>query len=559
MSTEDRQPRKRKVSKPTDAASPENEANVTAAAAEPADTDKDEEFTVTAMIQQLIIMAILLSFAGLGGYMVYNPDSVQFLAPIINGQTSFMALFDTAGPGSPDVVKLDTLTFDTTINSNDNVMVEFYAPWCGHCKSFAKPYGAAATALVGKAVLACVDGTSNQDLLDRFEVKSFPTIKWFQNTEVSDYGGSRTEDGVINWVKKRVDGATTAIADAAGLEALKASSQYAVVAFVDVADAANAHFLAEFTAAALKDDVAVFGVAPASLVAEAGSTAGSPSVSLFDSADGGRQESWAAPEGLSLADGDVQGAISTFVAVEKTPIIYEFTKKVISTILNPYSGQAGILLGGSEELQAKYSKLATKFRGEMIFVNGAGAAVDNRFRGYIGALPAEHDPQFVIYTSKPERNKYPVHDLGDGGAAAEGLVLEGHIKTFMAGTLEPYFKSAEPPAKAAAAGEVVVVVGKAFDSVVKDVNKSVFLKVYAPWCGHCKKLAPIWDELATEYAAKEDVVLAKLDYTENEHKDLTVTGFPTIFWYGKGEGVAAETYSGGRDFASLKEFIDSQA
>lgn len=304
---------------------------------------------------------------------------------------------------------------------------------------------------------------------------------------------------------------------------------------------------------ALEDDDAVFGIAPASLAPGMAS----PTVVLYDSADGGRQETWTLPAALSLADGALQEPISTFIAVEKTPMVYEFSKDVVSSVLNPYIGKAGILLGGGKELQAELGKLAIKHRGQMIFINGPGGSVDQRFRGYVGGLPAEHDPQFVIYTSKPERNKYPLHDLGDGGAATEALAMDAHIKAFFAGNVEAYFKSEAVPA-AAGPGEVAVVVGKTFNAIVKDSSKSVFLKVYAPWCGHCKKLAPIWDELATHYADREDVVIAKMDYTVNEHKELAITGFPTLLWYGKGEDTASEDYKGGRDFEAFKAFIDTQ-
>ena len=43
----------------------------------------------------------------------------------------------------------------------------------------------------------------------------------------------------------------------------------------------------------------------------------------------------------------------------------------------------------------------------------------------------------------------------------------------------------------AAAGKLQVVVGDTFDSIVMDESKLVFLEVYAPWCGHCKKLTPV--------------------------------------------------------------------
>jgi hypothetical protein len=67
----------------------------------------------------------------------------------------------------------------------------------------------------------------------------------------------------------------------------------------------------------------------------------------------------------------------------------------------------------------------------------------------------------------------------------------------------------------------------------------------------------VWEKLAAHYGTNDDVVLAKLDYTVNEHKDITLTGFPTLFFYPKGAG-EVEVYSGERDFAALSAFIDER-
>lgn len=55
----------------------------------------------------------------------------------------------------------------------------------------------------------------------------------------------------------------------------------------------------------------------------------------------------------------------------------------------------------------------------------------------------------------------------------------------------------------------------------------------APWCGHCKKLAPIWDELGAKYETVPDVIVAKMDATTNELEDLKVSSFPTIKFFPK--------------------------
>ncbi|KAK0728110.1 thioredoxin-like protein [Lasiosphaeria miniovina] len=93
-------------------------------------------------------------------------------------------------------------------------------------------------------------------------------------------------------------------------------------------------------------------------------------------------------------------------------------------------------------------------------------------------------------------------------------------------------------------------------------DKNVLVAFTAPWCGHCKSLAPTWETLAQDFASESNVLIAKVD-AEAENSKATaaeygVTSYPTIKFFPKGSK-EAEDYDGGRSEDDLVDFINSKA
>lgn len=160
-------------------------------------------------------------------------------------------------------------------------------------------------------------------------------------------------------------------------------------------------------------------------------------------------------------------------------------------------------------------------------------------------------PAFAIQDVE-KNQKYPFETQGDAKELSEKKIGK-FVEDFVAGKVEPSIKSEPIPDKQD--GPVTVVVAKNYEDVVIKNDKDVLLEFYAPWCGHCKALAPKYEELAGLYTNFADkVTVAKVDATANDVPD-EIAGFPTIKLFKAGEKTEPIEYSGSRTVEDIANFI----
>ena len=127
---------------------------------------------------------------------------IPFLAIFLLSPTSTTALYTSKDA----VVDLTTHNFAQVLSGSDAWLVEFYAPWCGHCKSLVPEYRKAAKLLEGVAKVGAVDMTKHESFGSQYGIKGFPTIKLFigKNPKPIDYNGDRTSAAMVDFVKREI-------------------------------------------------------------------------------------------------------------------------------------------------------------------------------------------------------------------------------------------------------------------------------------------------------------------------------------------------------------------
>lgn len=200
-----------------------------------------------------------------------------------------------------------------------------------------------------------------------------------------------------------------------------------------------------------------------------------------------------------------------------------------------------------EQFAADFRPIAEKHRGEINIVT-LDAKLFGAHAGNLNLEP-ENFPAFAIQ-DVTKNAKYPFEQTKKVDAKEIGKF----IKNVLDGKVEASVKSEPIPETQEG---VTVIVGRSFQDVVIDNEKDVLVEYYAPWCGHCKSLAPKYEELAALYASaelSEKVTVAKIDATANDVPD-SITGFPTIKIYPAGAKDSPIEYAGDRTVEDLVTFI----
>ncbi|GMJ08949.1 PROTEIN DISULFIDE ISOMERASE 2, ARABIDOPSIS THALIANA PROTEIN DISULFIDE ISOMERASE 2, PDI-like 1-4 [Hibiscus trionum] len=420
-----------------------------------------------------------------------------------------------------NVVVLKQGNFTDFIENNKFVMVEFYAPWCGHCQALAPEYAAAATELKGEeVVLAKVDATEENELAQEYDVQGFPTVYFFVDGEHKPYPGARNKEAIVTWIKKKIGPGVYNVTTIEEAERILTSESKVALGYLNSLVGPESE---EFAAASrLQDDVSFYQTVNPDVAKlfHLDPQVKRPALVLI------KKEA----EKISHFDGQfVKTAISEFVFSSKLPLITIFTRESAPSIFESDIKKQVLLFAASnisEKYIPSFQEAAKFFKGKLIFVY---VQVDNEDFGrpvadYFGVTG--DGPKILAYTGNEDSRKF----FFDGDVTVDKIKAFG--EDFLEDKLKPFYKS--DPIPETNDGDVKIVVGNNFDEIVLDESKDVLLEIYAPWCGHCQALEPTYNKLAKHLRGIDSLIIAKMDGTTNEHPRAKSDGFPTILFFPAG-------------------------
>lgn len=454
-----------------------------------------------------------------------------------------------------DVLEFTDSDFSSRIADHELILVEFFAPWCGHCKKLAPEYERAATSLKDNdppVPLAKVDCTASEETCKKFGVSGYPTLKIFRAGEFSEeYGGPREADGIIKYMQTRAGPTSKELNNVADAEKFLSKADYGVIGFFEdgeselaktfqkVADAMSTDLKFAHTSSkavldkyGFKNDIVLYQPKRLRNKFE-------PSeLKYTDDATVYKIKEWLNNNILGLCGHRTQSNAEKF----KKPLVVAFYD--VDYVKNEK---------GTNYWRNRVMKVAKKIQdeGKKIFFAVSNSKDFSYELGEFGLGDVSGDKPVVAARDERDR-KYVMSDEFSMDN------LEKFVRDFLDDKVEPYLKSEPVPDNTDA--PVKVVVAKNFDEIVNDSERDVLIEFYAPWCGHCKQLEPKYTELGEKLAEESGITIAKMDATANDvAKPYEVSGFPTIYFAPKGSKNSPKRYSGGREVDDFLKYLAKEA
>mmetsp|Transcript_20584 Transcript_20584/g.41517 ORF Transcript_20584/g.41517 Transcript_20584/m.41517 type:complete len:808 (-) Transcript_20584:65-2488(-) len=487
------------------------------------------------------------------------------------------------------VVNLDVNSFDDAVNGNVPVLVEFYAPWCGHCKQLKPAWIQAAKKLKGIVKVAAIDANDekNRAIAGRYGIRGFPTIKIFKGGLPTDYNGGRDANSIINAGYAALSSYSTRVTSKnhdkftqntelprallftksgstpVMWKALSTTFEGAI-AFGEVKAKKEKSLVEKYQKEYPELKIPGIVVIPEGETAKgevySGSIKLSPIKSFFKRfAEIDDPDAWSLPE---LADESCMqahcgsAALCAIIAMANDNSLKQ-NKQVIQQVEEGRDDSLFKFAWIDNAKQQKFLKSAFDITPQDYPQVVVVSMRKKRFAPIIGSFSADNIDRSLTRVLR-------------GGIKTAPLVsksfpkLEGNTKKCKA---KPKPKPQQAPPKRdppkqkkpsggskSTIGASVVLTSQNFKTLVLNSKAPWLVEFFAPWCGHCKQLAPHWKKAALKMRGM--VKFGTVDATVEQQlaHQYGIQGYPTIKFFKEGLPKKPADYQSGRTTGAIAGF-----
>ncbi|EAL61701.1 protein disulfide isomerase [Dictyostelium discoideum AX4] len=440
---------------------------------------------------------------------------------------------------------LDSDNFHNSVSEHDVTLVMFYAPWCGHCKTLKPLYEEAAKQLSAnkKIAIAKVDCTQHEQLCKQNKVQGYPTLVVFKNGKAEPYEGDRTTKSIVQTLEEELKPTISTLESNEDIEEFKKQHPISVVGFFDNDHDDRFKLFSELAGNNKKS--AKFAVVIDKDFSKE-HVESTPNVVLFRSFD--------EPTVAHKGEFDSESLIK-FIKGNSVPLLGEINRNTYKKYESIAVPLAYLFIDSTQDntqVLEDVKKIATSQKGNAVFcwVDMKKFPQQATHMGLSGkVVPA------ISVDSVANKARYNF----DEKETFSFDTVSKWIQDVIGGKVSPFVKSQPEPESNDA--PVKVAVGTTFKKLVLDSPKDVLVEFYAPWCGHCKNLAPIYDKLGEYLKDVESVSIVKIDADSNDvPSDIEIRGYPTIMLFKADDKENPISYEGQRnDHMNFVEFIQDNA
>jgi len=427
---------------------------------------------------------------------------------------------------SSSVLDLSPDNITSTAQQYKYMMLEFYAPWCGHCQALEPEYSKAAEEISAESkevALARLDITLYPSVQEEYGIRSFPTLKWFEDGKVTSLQpNERQADKIVEWCRKH----TSMTSDVDTIEGLRAridkAKRFLAVGFFEDTDDKLYHAFQDVESRFIDKE---FEIVKSPQVAEAMGVK-MPAVRLYTKVEEDNSISETGREIVYSGSSDPDELAGEVIKASSPVLLRLGDENEEELYADDKVPKALIFRASSEDLE-EFRSAAMVMRDRFNFVHVVNDT-NKRICNWVGLQPGEESWVYVVRIDKSKRYRYEAAELNKEG-------ITSFLHEYLNGKLQPYHIS-EKIYDNWNASTVKKIVGKQFREFVEQ-DRHVVVEFFAPWCRHCRALEPKYKLAAKYFETRfpDEFVFGQIDGSKNEVPGAQIQGFPTVWIYPKGK------------------------